>query len=68
MNCLVIVGLFLLAMIIFEALLLINKDEECNECDYKFEDYGYIRVGNYKVTFNAKEEIEKNQEKEKARE
>jgi len=35
MNCLVIVGLFLLAMIIFEALLLINKDEECNECDYK---------------------------------
>lgn len=33
MNCLVIVGLFLLAMIIFELLLLINQDEDCDNCD-----------------------------------
>ena len=33
MNCLVIVGLFLLAMILFEALLLINQDEDCDNCD-----------------------------------
>lgn len=37
MNCLAIIGLFLLAMIIFEALLLINQDEDCDNCDKNYK-------------------------------